>query len=68
MALVTLFNAVDQTVLPSGGVGTPKVHLEVPIVCAYLKNMLISADFGSTGYPLLVSVPLVTRPPFPADC
>uniref|UniRef100_H3CT33 ZP domain-containing protein n=1 Tax=Tetraodon nigroviridis TaxID=99883 RepID=H3CT33_TETNG len=50
MASVTLFNTVDQNVLPSGVTETPKIHLEVPIMCAYEKSMLISADFGSTGY------------------
>lgn len=55
MASVTLFNNMDQKALPSGAVETPKVHLKVPIVCAYVKSMLISADFSSTGYLLFVS-------------
>lgn len=49
MASVTLFNTMDQTVSPGGAVETPRVHLKVPIVCAYVKSMLISADFSSTG-------------------
>lgn len=56
MASVTLFNSMDQNVLPSGVVETPKIHLEVPIMCAYEKSMIISADFGSMGYRLLVAV------------
>ncbi|XP_056910998.1 uromodulin-like 1 isoform X3 [Takifugu flavidus] len=56
MASVTLFNTMDQKVLPSGAVEAPKVHLEVPIVCAYVKSMLISADFSSTGYEMLKDV------------
>lgn len=56
MASVTLFNTVDQNVLPSGVTETPKIHLEVPIMCAYEKSMLISADFGSMGYRLLAAV------------
>lgn len=58
MASVTLYNTMDQKVLPSGEVEAPKVHLKVPIVCAYVKSMLISADFSSTGYLLFVSGPL----------
>lgn len=55
MASVTLFNTMDQKVLASGAVETPKVHLQVPIVCAYVKSMLISADFSSMGYLKFVS-------------
>lgn len=54
MASVTLFNTVDQSVPPSGD--TPKLHLEVPVTCAYVKSMLLSADFSSMGYPFFVSV------------
>lgn len=53
---VTLFNTMEQTVLPSGVVETPKIHLKVPIMCAYVKSMLISADFGSTGYRFSASL------------
>lgn len=55
MASVTLFNTMDQNVLPSGVMETPKIHLEVPIMCAYEKSMLVSADFGSVGYRLVVA-------------
>lgn len=50
MASVTLFNTMDQNVLAGGVMDSPKIHLEVPIMCAYQKSMLISADFGSMGY------------------
>lgn len=56
MASVTLFNTMDQSVLPSGVMETPKTHLEVPIMCAYEKSMLISADLGSIGYCLFIAV------------
>lgn len=52
MASVTLFNTMEKFVLPSREVEAPKVHLEVPITCSYLKSMLISTDFNSTGYVL----------------
>lgn len=55
MASVTLFNSMDRNVLPSGVMETPKIHLEVPIMCAYEKSMIISADFGSMGYRLFVA-------------
>lgn len=56
MASVTLYNTMDPSVLPCGVMQTPKLHLEVPITCAYEKNMLVSADFGSMGYRLVVAV------------
>lgn len=56
MASVTLFNTLDQNVLPGGAMETPKVHLEVPVTCAYERSMLISADFSSMGYRLCVAV------------
>ncbi|XP_020486876.2 uromodulin-like 1 [Labrus bergylta] len=55
-ASVTLFNSMDPYVLPSGAVEAPKLRLEVPIVCTYMKSMLISADFGSTGYDMIKDV------------
>lgn len=56
MASVTLFSTLDQNVLPGGVMETPKLHLKVPVMCAYEKSMLISADFGSMGYHLFVAV------------
>lgn len=55
MASVTLFNTLDQNVLPGGVMETPKLHLKVPVMCAYEKSMLISADFSSIGYYLFVA-------------
>lgn len=37
---------------PSGTVEVPRIQLEVPIMCTYMKSMLISADFSSMGYAL----------------
>ncbi|XP_023263152.1 uromodulin-like 1, partial [Seriola lalandi dorsalis] len=48
-ASVTLFNTMDPSISPSGTVEVPKKQLEVPIMCTYMKSMLISADFGSMG-------------------
>ena len=50
MATVTLFNMMDPYKSPSGTMEVPRIRLEVPIMCAYTKSMLISADFGSMGY------------------
>lgn len=52
MASVTLFNAMNQ----EGVMETPKVHLAVPIVCAYEKSLLVSADLSSMGYRSSVAV------------
>ncbi|CAB1442635.1 unnamed protein product [Pleuronectes platessa] len=43
---VTLFNSMDPNI-------PPRVRLEVPIMCPYMKSMLISADFGSMGYDII---------------
>nr|XP_046267653.1 uromodulin-like 1 [Scatophagus argus] len=51
-ALVKLFNTMDQYTSPSGTVEAPRIHLEVPIICGYLKSMLVSADFSSMGYDM----------------
>lgn len=56
MASVTLFNAMDQNGLPGGVMESPSIHLEVPVMCAYEKSMLLSADFGSMGYHFFVAV------------
>ncbi|XP_034461697.1 uromodulin-like 1 isoform X2 [Hippoglossus hippoglossus] len=55
-ASVTLFNTMDPYISPSGTVEVPRVRLEVPIMCPYMKNMLISADFGSMGYEIIKDV------------
>ncbi|XP_023273462.1 uromodulin-like 1 [Seriola lalandi dorsalis] len=55
-ASVTLFNTMDPSISPSGTVEVPKKQLEVPIMCTYMKSMLISADFGSMGYNMIKDV------------
>lgn len=40
----------------SGTVEAPRIRLEVPIMCAYMKSMLISTDFGSMGYASLIAM------------
>lgn len=53
-ASVTLFSAMDQYISPGGTAETPRIHLELPISCGYMKNMVISADFSSMGYSSFV--------------
>ncbi|KAK5888242.1 hypothetical protein CesoFtcFv8_016758 [Champsocephalus esox] len=53
MASVPLFNTMDMYTSDSGTVEAPKIQLEVPIMCSYMKSMLISADFGSMGYDMI---------------
>ncbi|XP_070773809.1 uromodulin-like 1 [Enoplosus armatus] len=55
-ASVTLFNNMDSYISPSGTVEVPTVRLEVPIMCTYMKSMLISTDFGSMGYDMIKDV------------
>ncbi|XP_049449087.1 uromodulin-like 1 [Epinephelus fuscoguttatus] len=50
---VTLFNSMDMYTSSSGAVEVPRKRLEVPIMCTYMKSMLISADFGSMGYDMI---------------
>ncbi|XP_070838553.1 uromodulin-like 1 [Chaetodon trifascialis] len=56
MASTTLFNTMDQYTTSNGTVEAPRIRLEVPIMCAYTKSMLISADFGSMGYDMIKDV------------
>ncbi|XP_023818675.1 uromodulin-like 1 [Oryzias latipes] len=56
MASVTLFSTVDPYTSPNGTVEVPTVMLQVPIMCTYSKEMLISADFGSMGYDAVKDV------------
>ncbi|XP_035483081.2 uromodulin-like 1 [Scophthalmus maximus] len=53
---VTLFNKMDPYTSSSGSEEVPRVHLEVPIKCTYMKSMLISADSGSMGYDMIKDV------------
>ncbi|XP_038154847.1 uromodulin-like 1 isoform X1 [Cyprinodon tularosa] len=55
-ASVTLFNAMDPYTAEAGRVEVPRIRLEVPIMCTYMKSMLISADFGSMGYDMIKDV------------
>lgn len=59
---------MDPYILPSGTVEVPRIRLEVPVMCTYMRSMLMSADFGSMGYaPLDVmitqntSIPCTTK-------
>ncbi|XP_077597238.1 uromodulin-like 1 [Stigmatopora nigra] len=55
-ASVTLYSNTE-TYLSSDGIWeTPKLRLEVPIICTYLRSMLMSADFGPMGYELMQDV------------
>ncbi|XP_061608708.1 uromodulin-like 1 isoform X3 [Phyllopteryx taeniolatus] len=56
MASVTLFNTMETSTSPNGTLEAPKLRLEVPIICTYMRSMLISADFGSMGYKLIQDV------------
>lgn len=57
MASVTLFNTMDPYTSPSGTVEVPRIRLEVPVMCTYMRSMLMSADLGSMGYaPLAVMI------------
>ncbi|XP_062289704.1 uromodulin-like 1 [Scomber scombrus] len=55
-ASVTLINNMDPYILPNGTVEVPRIRLEVPIMCTYMRSMLMSADFGSMGYAMIKDV------------
>ncbi|MED6271352.1 hypothetical protein CHARACLAT_019390 [Characodon lateralis] len=48
-ASVTLFNTMDPYRAEGGTVEVPRIRLEVPIMCTYMKSMLISTDLGYMG-------------------
>ncbi|KAK9536120.1 hypothetical protein VZT92_005930 [Zoarces viviparus] len=52
-ASVTLFNTMEVYTSDSGTVEVPRIRLEAPILCTYMKSTLISADFGSMGYDMI---------------
>ncbi|XP_075958409.1 uromodulin-like 1 [Anarhichas minor] len=52
-ASVTLFNTMEMYTSDSGKVEVPRIRLEAPILCTYMKSTLISADFGSMGYDMI---------------
>ncbi|XP_030603045.1 uromodulin-like 1 [Archocentrus centrarchus] len=53
IASVSLFNTMDPYVSPSGAEEVPSKQLKVPIMCAYMKSMLISADFSVMGNEMI---------------
>ncbi|XP_068577530.1 uromodulin-like 1 isoform X2 [Cebidichthys violaceus] len=53
MASVTLFNTVETYTSDGGILEVPRIRLEAPILCTYMKSTLISADFGSMGYDMI---------------
>ncbi|XP_061819050.1 uromodulin-like 1 [Nerophis lumbriciformis] len=53
VASVTLFNTVETNSTPNGTLEAPLLHLEVPVICTYMRSMLMSTDFGSMGYNLI---------------
>uniref|UniRef100_A0A672GW98 ZP domain-containing protein n=1 Tax=Salarias fasciatus TaxID=181472 RepID=A0A672GW98_SALFA len=53
---VTLFNSMDSYVSAGGEVKVPRLRLEVPIMCTYMRSKLISADYGSTGYDTIQEI------------
>ncbi|XP_035999344.1 uromodulin-like 1 [Fundulus heteroclitus] len=55
-ASVTLFNTMDPYTAEGGAVEVPRIRLEVPVMCTYMKSMLVSADFGSMGYDMIKDV------------
>ncbi|XP_070700102.1 uromodulin-like 1 [Pempheris klunzingeri] len=55
-AFVTLFNTMAPYTAPSGTVEAPRIQLEVPIMCTYMKSMLLSADFGSMGHDMIKDI------------
>ncbi|XP_017286597.3 uromodulin-like 1 [Kryptolebias marmoratus] len=55
-ASVVLYNSMDPYTSLAGSLEAPRIQLEVPIMCTYLKSMLISADFGSLGYDIIKDI------------
>ncbi|KAM3601857.1 uncharacterized protein V6R79_020107 [Siganus canaliculatus] len=55
-ASVTLFNTMDRYVSSDGNEEVPRIRLEVPIMCTYMKSVLISANHGSMGYDMIKDV------------
>ncbi|XP_061752413.1 LOW QUALITY PROTEIN: uromodulin-like 1 [Nerophis ophidion] len=56
VASVTLFNTVETNSLPNGTSEAPLLHLEVPVICTYMRSMLMSTGFGSMGHNLIKDV------------
>lgn len=47
---------MEQNTSSRGTVEAPKIRLEVPIMCGYMKSMLISTDLSFMGYPLFAVI------------
>ncbi|XP_068187776.1 uromodulin-like 1 [Antennarius striatus] len=56
MASVILSNNMDQYTSANGTLETPRIRLEVPVMCGYLKNIVVSADFSSMGHDMFKDV------------
>lgn len=55
-ASVTLFSTVDENISPGVTTEAPRMRLEVPILCGYMKNMVTAADFSSMCYHSLAFI------------
>ncbi|XP_030009437.1 uromodulin-like 1 [Sphaeramia orbicularis] len=53
-ASVTLFSTGTSDTSDPGPV--ERIRLQVPIMCTYMKSVLISSDFGSMGYDMIEDV------------
>ncbi|XP_053702414.1 uromodulin-like 1 [Synchiropus splendidus] len=53
---VTLLNKMKPYVSPTGTVEAIRMRLQVPIMCTYMRSMLMSADFSSVGYDMIKDV------------
>uniref|UniRef100_A0A3B4H8A3 ZP domain-containing protein n=1 Tax=Pundamilia nyererei TaxID=303518 RepID=A0A3B4H8A3_9CICH len=53
IASVNLLNTMDPYTSPTGATEVPRKQLEVPIMCTYMKSMLISADLSPMGYDII---------------
>ncbi|KAG8008214.1 Uromodulin-like 1 [Nibea albiflora] len=53
---VTLYNSMDSYNSSNGTVEQPKIRLEVPIMCAYPKSLLLSSDLSSMGYDMINNI------------
>ncbi|KAK7925416.1 hypothetical protein WMY93_007726 [Mugilogobius chulae] len=49
-AFVTLFNSVNTVQVSN------KVRLQIPVICSYMKSILITSDFSSMGYDIIKNI------------
>ncbi|XP_074467490.1 uromodulin-like 1 isoform X2 [Sebastes fasciatus] len=52
-ASVTLFNNMEMYTSANGTVEVPRIQLKAPVMCTFMKSMLISADFSPMGYDMI---------------